>query len=87
MDEANKNILRWLETAGDLTEVAHTTTFTGRRGHRLVTVVIHDRGPNAPAPLRYHATAQTEDGATATGNPAESIQTVLATLHWDKLDR
>ena len=82
-----RSIIRLLAKAGDLSEVAHTSTFTARRGHRTVTIHVHDRGPGASSELRYCVTATAEDGATATGNPAESVETVLATLHWKDLDR
>lgn len=52
-----------------------------------VTVTVYDRGLNAAADYRYHVDAVTEEGARATGNPAESIESALAMVHWHNLDR
>ncbi len=52
---------------------------------QTVTVEILDAGPEDQA--RYHCVATGDDGSTATGNPASTIEVVLATLHWGDLDR
>ena len=52
-----------------------------------VTVTILDAGSNSPAGLRYHVHAEADDGAKATGNPGNSIEVVLSTVHWGDLDR
>ena len=52
-----------------------------------VTVTILDAGMNSPAGLRYHVDGEADDGATATGNPGNTIETVLSTVHWGDLDR
>ena len=52
-----------------------------------VTVTILDAGINSPANLRYHVHAEADDGATATGNPENSIESALSNVHWGDLDR
>ena len=52
-----------------------------------VTVTILDAGINSPANLRYHVHAEADDGAKATGNPENSIETALSIVHWGDLDR
>lgn len=72
-------------------EIAHVSTFRCYReirgvGMKQVTVEILDHGPEAGV-VRYSCNATTEDGTKATGNPADSIETVIATVHWGDLDR
>jgi hypothetical protein len=52
---------------------------------QTVTVEILDAGPGDQA--RYQCVATGDDGSTATGNPASTIEAVLATVHWGELDR
>ena len=60
---------------------------TKRNGNvQKVTVAILDAGPEG-GQTRYHCFAQADDGANATGNPAGTIESVLATVHWGDLDR
>lgn len=84
------DLIEAIEKNGDLTEVHHITTYEGYRklpggGEQLVTVKVMDAGPDA-GKLRYHCIATGENGKAASGNSAESIETVLATMHWYKLD-
>ena len=69
----------------------HRTTFechrTDKQGQdQVVTVTILDAGPGAGRP-RYHCEATTPDGRSATGNPDDSLQVLLATVHWWELDK
>ena len=50
-----------------------------------VTVEILDAGPDDQD--RYHCVATGDDGSTATGNPASTVETVLAIVHWADLER
>ena len=50
-----------------------------------VTITILDAGPDAGIP-RYHCFAETPDGRRATGNPDDSLEGLLAVLHWGDLD-
>lgn len=52
-----------------------------------VSIEIYDAGPQVQSNIRYHAKATSEDGKIASGNPDESIQAVLMTLHWFDLDK
>jgi hypothetical protein len=74
----------------DFEEVYPKTTFKCYRnkkngGVQEVEVEILDAGPGERD--RYHCTATSEDGKVATGNPASTIEAVLAPLHWFELDR
>ena len=73
-------------------EVYGKTEFSCYRTHKdgsiqNVTVTILDAGINSPANLRYHVHAEADDGATATGNPENSIESALSIVHWGDLDR
>lgn len=52
-----------------------------------VTVKIFDGGLEANPSVRYYCVATGDDGTTATGNNAESIDAVLSDVHWGDLDR
>ena len=52
---------------------------------REVTVEVWQAGPGAP--YRYVVDATDEGGRVATGNGGDSIDTAIATTHWEKLDR
>lgn len=65
-------------------EECYRRTKTG--GTQDVLVSIFDAGPAVTYP-RYSATATTPDGRKAAGNPADSIDVALATLHWYELDK
>ena len=54
--------------------------------HQKVLVEILDAGPDA-GESRYMCVAAAEDGRQASGNPAHSIEVVLAIVHWGDLDR
>jgi hypothetical protein len=70
-------------------EVYEKSTFQCYRnkktgGVQKVTVEILDAGSDDEN--RYHCIATGDDGSTATGNPASTIEIVLATVHWGELD-
>jgi predicted RNA binding protein YcfA (HicA-like mRNA interferase family) len=72
-------------------EVYHKTSFECYRerksgGVQTVTVEVLDAGSSVQPSLRYHIHAIGEDGKKATGNPADSIDVLLATVHWGDLD-
>ena len=88
----NDDVIRALKKMGGAFEVYHKTEFLLYRnakagGVQEVTVTILDAGENVDRGLRYQAFATTKDGKSAAGNPADSIETVLAILHWGDLDR
>ena len=83
--------MKILREMGKMKEVAHVTTFKCYRdirgvGLKEVTVEILDHGPEVGV-TRYICNATTEDGTTATGNGADSIDTAIAIVHWGDLDR
>lgn len=84
------NKLKELQGVGFF-EVYHKTSFECYRerksgGVQTVTVEVLDAGPNVHPDSRYHINAIGENGKKATGNPAESIDVLLATVHWWDLD-
>jgi hypothetical protein len=87
-------VIACLNNLPRLFRAAHVTTFkcyrdAGDGRTQEVTVEIHDTGPKANPevdPPRYHCIARSDDGKTASGNSADRIDVVLATLHWWDLD-
>lgn len=84
-------IINRLKKHANISEVHHKTSFhcyhTDKNGNtQEVEVDILDAGPDDPQ-LRYHCTARSEDGKTATGNPASSLDVLLMGLHWYDLDK
>lgn len=84
-------VRNWLIEAGSITEVAHVTMFQGRRKNtqrepQTVTVKLLDLGPTAQPDLRYYCEATSEEGKSATGNNAGTIEEAIAILHWNDLD-
>ena len=80
--------LKRLLSAG---EVYHVTYYQAVRTAKdgtiqEVEIEVLDRGPEDPH-TRYHVTAVAKDGRAASGNSGASLDTVLATVHWYKLDR
>lgn len=75
----------------DLDDAAVVTIVEGERRQessspRTVRVELHDRGESA-GQLRWSVVASDkETGAWATGNPAATLDTALATVHWFDLD-
>lgn len=47
-----------------------------------VTVEILDAGPNVDPQRRFKCIARAENGRTAAGNSAKTIETALALVHW-----
>jgi hypothetical protein len=84
--------IRRLKNHADIFEAYEVRTFQCYRHSQdgsvqEVEVKIMDAGPDVDAGVRYSVVATSEDGKTASGNSAESIQTALAILHWYELDR
>jgi ketosteroid isomerase-like protein len=87
-------VIAYLNNLPRLFEAAHVTTFKCYRQSadgrtQEVTVEIHDAGPRGDPeayPPRYRCIARSDDGKTASGNSADRIDVVLATLHWQDLD-
>jgi hypothetical protein len=54
-------------------------------GTQMVSVEVHERigGPGT----RFDVVATDSDGRQASGNGADSINTALAVVHWDALDK
>jgi hypothetical protein len=50
---------------------------------QAVTVEVLDAGPGEKN--RFHVYARSDDGASATGNPADSLDVALAIVHWGNL--
>lgn len=67
------------------------TTFTGFRelkedgSYKLVTAQILDAGAGAEHP-RYQISVQDEDGRTAHGEPADTLEELIGNVHWHHLD-
>lgn len=82
-----------LRDIGKFLDLAEVTTFEGHRtrmdgSDAIVAVKVYDRGVAATATgvARYYAVAtDLATGAEASGNPADSVRTVLGTLHWEQL--
>lgn len=55
-------------------------------GTQKVNIAVYDSGPSMRS-SRYHVVATSDDGRTATGNPAESLEITMAIVHWGALDR
>ena len=91
--EANMNeaeMTTTLKRFAGFFEVYRKICFEGYRNAKngtvqTVSVEILDAGPAVEQ--RYHCIATSEDGETATGNPAATIDEVLAIVHWQDLDR
>ena len=65
-------------------ETWHRPAFTVlSRGHETA-ITILDGGPRLPS-HRYWAKATAEDGREASGDPAETIETALQIVHWNKI--
>jgi hypothetical protein len=77
----------------DFSEVSHRTCFvcvrkTKSGGDQLLRLDIDDSGSTAVAGLRYRCIAtDTETGKKTSGNSGETIEKVLAMVHWSELDR
>lgn len=72
-------------------EVYEVTTFQAYRrtkagGTQDVKIEILDAGPDADQE-RYMCIATSDDGKTAAGNSADSIDVAVAIVHWYKLDQ
>jgi hypothetical protein len=84
-------VLRFLNQQAGFEETYQVTVFTGFRpleedgSIKLVTVQILDAGENADHP-RFQVSVQDEDGRTAHGEPADTLDEVLANVHWFHLD-
>lgn len=83
-------ILNLLKEATGASEAYQVTEYVVCRetrggGMEEVRIEVRDGGP-AMGNLRFSVIAKSEDGRTATGNPAGSLETVLATVHWYDLD-
>lgn len=86
-----EKVIGELKKHANIFEVHQKTTFecfrTDKNGNtQKVEVDIFDAGPDNLS-TRYHCKARSEDGKTATGNPASSIDIVLTSLHWYDLDK
>ncbi len=91
MDLREQETLRAaVQDASGAFELYSVTTFKGYRKRKdgaikEITVEVLDGGPTDQ--LRYHVVATDEDGRGASGNPANTLDVVLATVHWGDLDR
>jgi hypothetical protein len=84
-------IMKKLKKVAGFYELYHKTSFIGYRhpksgGSQKVSVDILDAGSEA-GDIRYACEATSEDGKVATGNNGPSLEVVLATVHWQDLDR
>ena len=65
-------------------ETWHRTEFTVfSRGHETTSTIL-DGGPRLPS-HRYWVKTTAEDGREASGDPAETIETALQIVHWNKI--
>jgi hypothetical protein len=51
-----------------------------------VIVEILDKGAHQSSPNRFHCTARTENGKSASGNPEPTAYQAVAGVHWWNLD-
>jgi len=83
-------IMKKLKKEAGFYELYHKTSFIGYRHTRNedqeVSIDILDAGPEA-GDIRYACSATSEDGKVATGNNGPSLDIVLATVHWQDLDK
>lgn len=56
-----------------------------KRSEHIVTVEVHER-VSGPGP-RFSVVATDEDGRQASGNSGDKLNVVLATVHWEDLDK
>jgi hypothetical protein len=81
--------LQFLRTRAGFTKAYHVTEFLvhreTNRGHEEVAIRILDAGPDAQNTTRYRCQASSPEGEIVAGNPAETIDVALATVHWWKL--
>ena len=85
-------IIAFLSTLHGFKEVYSLRQFLcyreAKSGHmQEVAVQIWDAGPFMDKGMRYHCYAKTDDGKSATGNPADTIHTAMSLVHWGNLDR
>lgn len=85
-------VISYINKIQGFSEVAHKTSFTANRIARdgsiqEVHIDIFDSGAQVNPELRYACEARAENGRTATGNPASSIDDVLLTTYWHDLDQ
>lgn len=81
-----KDVIKQIEEASKISEVAQETRLTGFLDGVEVAITIRDRGENDP--LRWSVWAETldvEPTRTAGSNPGADLSTVIATTHWYQL--
>lgn len=86
-----EDIMKKLKKDAGFFEIYHKTSFWGYRRNangetQEVSVDILDMGSEA-GDSRYSCVANTNDGKTATGNPASSIDVAISIVHWRDLDK
>lgn len=87
------NVGDLLREIGKCLDVAEVTTFECHRQRKdgsdaIVTVKVYDRcdtGANQGIGRYYAVATDAGTGKQASGNSADSVRTVLATLHWEDL--
>ena len=84
-------VMKRLKKEAGFFEIYHKTSFWGYRRNakgevQEVSVDILDMGSEA-GDARYSCVAKTDDGKTATGNPASSIDVAISIVHWYDLDK
>lgn len=85
-------LLRRLRLDGGLLEVSQVTYYKGYRKDRTgavyeVTVEVWDAGPDVePREHRFSIRASDDDGRTADGCSAASLEQALTTVRWADLD-
>lgn len=72
--------------ATGLSRVRHVTMFEARRGEKLVTIKVVDRGGDSDPLPRFYCRAETEDGRVAVGNGGPTPEWAIEETHWDDLD-
>ena len=83
-------VLSELKKYANIFEIYQKFTFEGYHNNKSgdpqkIEIEILDAGPESPE-IRYHCTAKTADGKTATGNPASTMNVALHNVHWNELD-
>ena len=87
-----EELLRRLRLEGGLFEISQVTYYKGYRRDGTgavceVTIEIWDAGPNVgPPDYRYSVRASADDGRTAGGSAAASLEQAFTAVRWADLD-
>jgi len=93
MNANEEQVIKYLNGLPSFSEVRHIKmSFVASRKAKdgtlqKVEIQVYDEGPDVEPHLRYSCEAKTHDGKLATGNPGKTVDEVLSTVQWHKLDQ